>query len=90
MDSISGPTLGCVLGIFISLFKGGVITQYYGGYDSKNAYYIACIAAFLGSLSSALVTVTQNLWAITAFIWLLLFFGGALVPILTGSHLYLS
>lgn len=74
--SITGPTIGCII--------GGCLTQRMGGYESPNAIYICFICSVLGCTAAAPVPFITNFWIISLCIWLLLFFGGAMVPPLTG------
>ena len=56
-----------------------------GGYDGKNALSLAFFFALFGCGSSLGVPFTENFWLISVLTWILLFFGGALVPPLTGN-----
>lgn len=78
-DSITGPISGCIL--------AGIITQRVGGYDSFNANYVIFVAAVFGSTSSLLVPHLDNFWVLAGVIWVVLFCGGALVPVITGMIL---
>jgi sugar phosphate permease len=77
--SITGPVLGVVV--------GGNVTTQLGGYNSKRALQL-CIVASLLCLASALPTPFVDSFPIfVALLWFLLFFGGAILPCMTGIML---
>lgn len=74
--SISAPIAGVVV--------GGTVIHHYGGYQSPTALKICCLVSF-GALASALpIPFLYNFYVFFALIWLLLFFGGFIVPVATG------
>jgi hypothetical protein len=46
-----------------------------------------CLSSFLATVSSLPIPFLTNYWAAAANMWLLLFFGGFSLPILTGVML---
>lgn len=64
---------------------GGKSVQRIGGYKNVSAALQLCsyfaAAAVLAAVATAFITI---FWLIMVTIWLLLFFGGAIVPVLTG------
>lgn len=73
---ITSPTLG--------LFFGGVISAKTGGYESKNSIIICFVFALLAGISSIPVPLANNLYLFTFLLWLVLFFGGAILPNIMG------
>lgn len=75
--AITGPPLGAIT-------CGLITTKYLGGYTSKKAIYF-CFFVFLLMIAFAIPTpFVDNVYAVMALIWLLLFFGGGIEPNLTG------
>jgi len=58
-----------------------------GGYNSKNALEICFYFAFFAVLSAYPFPFIPVYYIAVAFLWLLLFFGGTLMPTLTGHSL---
>ena len=63
---------------------GGALLHYTGGYDGENALKISTIEALLASLSGTMIPFLDNFALVLMLLWLLLFFGGSLVPAVTG------
>ena len=77
--SISAPILGVIV--------GGNITTYLGGYLTKNSLYVSCVSAFLCLCCSAPIPFIMNFYVVIVLLWFLLFFGGSILPSLTGIML---
>jgi len=77
--SITGPVLGVVV--------GGNITTKLGGYNSEKAAKICCIAAVFCLGCAIPIPFLDNFIIIAALLWFLLFFGGAILPAMTGMML---
>lgn len=78
--SATGPVMGVLF--------GGWIVDRFGGY--RNAHKTAIIAAILGFIScvcSIACLLVKDLLSFGALMWLLLFFGGAVVPAAVGMSL---
>ena len=78
--SATGPVLGVLF--------GGWVVDRFGGY--RNAHKTAIISAILGLVScvcSIACLLVKDLVAFGALMWLLLFFGGAVVPAAVGMSL---
>jgi hypothetical protein len=73
---ITSPTLGVILG-------GWVISRI-GGYESKHSILVCFIFAIFAGAFSIPVPVVDDLFSFTGYLWLVLFFGGAIVPPMTG------
>lgn len=77
-------TVTCITSPTFGVIAGGLITSKFGGYESKPAILI-CFFLSLGSLISALPTPFINsFYLFIACLWLVLFFGGAVMPNLVG------
>ena len=77
--SITGPVLGVVI--------GGNVTTALGGYNSEKALYLSIIISLMCVLTAAPVAFIDNFVAFIALLWFLLFFGGSVLPCMTGIML---
>jgi hypothetical protein len=77
--SLSAPILGVAV--------GGTILHYSGGYDGENALQINGIEAMLASLCGSPIPFIDSFYVALMLLWLMLFFGGSLVPGMTGIML---
>lgn len=58
-----------------------------GGYDKPEALY-ACVGySLIGTLSGLPIPFLNTFWPVVVLIWIQLFFGGAMVPPVTGIML---
>jgi hypothetical protein len=73
---ITSPTLGVIF--------GGILTSRIGGYESKHSILLCLIFGILAAASSIPVPLVDHIVPFTVYLWLLLFFGGAIVPTITG------
>ena len=73
---ISSPTLGIIL--------GGYTSHLIGGYESKHSIMLCLIFACLAGACSIPVPWVNTLTLFTLTLWVMLFFGGAIMPLLTG------
>ncbi len=74
---ITAPTLGVI--------TGGYLIQRIGGYNDDKAIEVCLKLGYAGLLVSIPIPIVNSLSLFVLFIWLLLFFGGAIVPGLTGN-----
>jgi len=74
--SITGPTLGIVV--------GGALCHYFGGYTKISAAYICVVFGLLGMCCAIPIGFTSNFYIFMPLLWLVLFFGGGVVPIMIG------
>ena len=78
--SATAPVLGVVF--------GGWIVDYFGGYNGpRGCYRTSLIGTVLGTFAVALALPAgffKNFWLVLGCVWLVLFFGGAIVPGATG------
>lgn len=74
--SITGPTSGCGF--------GGYILSKRGGYDSPKAVYLVFIFSIIGIGSALFIPFMDGFFQCATALWLVLFFGGAMMPGLTG------
>ncbi|CAK84475.1 unnamed protein product (macronuclear) [Paramecium tetraurelia] len=77
--SITAPVFGCI--------TGGLIAQKLGGYQRAKSLYVCVLYCSLCCISAAPVPFTETFWFGALCLWLLLFFGGAIVPPLMGIML---
>jgi hypothetical protein len=73
---ITSPTLGVLV--------GGFVSQKLGGYENNRTIYLVWILALLAGVSSFPIYWADNLIFFTAILWVVLFFGGAMLPPITG------
>jgi MFS family permease len=73
---LTSPTLGILI--------GSSIINYQGGYESKNSILICLISSTLSAICTIPAPFTTNIYTFTLCLWLVLFFGGAIVPPLNG------
>ena len=74
--SITGPTSGVVI--------GGTILDRIGGYTGKGALDFCLFFGALACLSALPVPFLNNFMVICWLLWLVMFFGGALMPAVIG------
>lgn len=74
--SLTAPILGVTC--------GGILLHYTGGYDGEQALRIATMEAILASVSATPIPFMNTYNYAIALLWLVLFFGGSLVPAVTG------
>ena len=77
--SITGPVLGVVI--------GGNVTAYLGGYNSKKSLRVANVIACLCFVVAAPIAFINSFPLFIGLLWLLLFFGGSILPCMTGIML---
>jgi len=77
--SITGPTSGVVI--------GGTILDRLGGYTGKGALDFCLICGTFASLSAIPVPFLNHFMSICVLLWLVMFFGGALMPAVIGIML---
>jgi MFS family permease len=75
--SITAPTVGVLIGGFVT-------TTCIGGYTNKRALTVCFFVALLASLSALPIPWINNLVGVIICLWLVLFFGGFIMPNLTG------
>lgn len=74
--SITGPTSGCAY--------GGYITNKRGGYDNPTTVYSVFIFATIGIGIAVGFPFVSDFYIAAIMLWMVLFFGGAMMPGLTG------
>lgn len=74
--SVTGPVLGVII--------GGNITTYLGGYSTRRSLQQTLLFTFLCLVFAAPVAFVDNFPVFCTCLWFLLFFGGAILPSLTG------
>jgi len=77
--SITGPVVGVIV--------GGNITTALGGYTTKKSLYATVGMAYMTMFSAVPIPFVNSFEVVVALLWLLLFFGGAILPSCTGLML---
>lgn len=73
---VSSPTLGVIF--------GGFMSTKLGGYESKHSILLCVIFALFACVFSIPVPLVSGVVEFTVFLWFVLFFGGAILPPITG------
>ena len=81
--SITGPTSGCGFGNFIYNLGGWVINKK-GGYENPRTIYYVFLFASLGIGAAVAIPWIDLFLPVAVLLWIVLFFGGAMMPGLTG------
>lgn len=71
----------------VGVIVGGNVTSYLGGYTSKAALKMTIAVSILCLLTAAPIAFLDNFPVFLALLWFLLFFGGFILPCLTGIML---
>lgn len=61
------------------------MTNKLGGYNEPKSIYFIFLASCVGIGSAVLIPFFSNFYVCSSLLWLVLFFGGAMVPGLTGK-----
>ena len=77
ISALTAPTFGVLL--------GGILLDKYGGYTGPHALNICLFFGTMASLTGIPIPFFDDFRLVVAFLWFLLFFGGALMPAVTGS-----
>lgn len=77
LTAISAPTIGVILG-------GVITTKVIGGYTSSKAIYVCLFMGCLASIDAFPIPFVTKFWEFIVLLWFLLFFGGFMMPNLTG------
>jgi MFS family permease len=65
----------------------GPATKYVGGYESNNALRLGLFLAFVSGGVAFPLPFLNDFYPVLMFLWLYLFVGGMLVPLVTGIYL---
>ncbi len=77
-------TIVCITSPTLGLFFGGFISSKTGGYESKHSILLCLIFGLLAGISSIPVPWVDDIFYFTLYLWLVLFFGAAILPNLIG------
>ena len=77
-------TLVCFTSPTSGVLLGGYLINTLGGYEKKNAMVFCLISGSFAAFFAIFVPLTRNIHLFIFFLWLVLFFGGAIVPTMTG------
>lgn len=81
--TVTGPTSGAGFGINC-IYLGGYIINNIGGYDQPEVIYYVFVFCAIGIGSAIIIPFVEGLALICTLLWIVLFFGGAMMPGLTG------
>ena len=76
-----------ILAPVTGLVTGGVVTNYYGGYNSYDTQLLTIIMAWFCTIVTIPIPWVTNFAAFGTLVWLLMFFGAAIMAPLTGMML---
>lgn len=74
--TLSAPTMGMVV--------GGILCHKLGGYRGRKAPALAFYSGAAGFSVALFAPWVQNYYVFVTLLWVMLFFGGGMVPIMTG------
>lgn len=74
----------CVTAPTIGVFVGGIVTHKLGGYQDPKSFSAVILVGFLTTLVGTPIPFVDQYYMITPLLWFLLFFGGFMMPALTG------
>lgn len=77
--SITAPTMGVMV--------GGFICHRLGGYSGEKAIDFCIVFALMASVFAIPIPFFHSFWFVSTCLWLVFFFGGAILPTLTGMML---
>lgn len=72
----SSPTIGVIM--------GGYVVTYLRGYEDKRVYDFSFFLSILTFINAIISLFSRHIFFFIIFTWLTLFFGGAIMPTLTG------
>lgn len=70
----------------MNILKGGCYVNKVGGYNSKSALKVCVKFGALAAICAYPFPFVPFYFFAVTLLWFLLFFGGALMPSLTGNH----
>eukprot|EP00123_Amoebidium_parasiticum_P000947 comp11898_c0_seq1/m.6546 comp11898_c0_seq1/g.6546 ORF comp11898_c0_seq1/g.6546 comp11898_c0_seq1/m.6546 type:complete len:592 (-) comp11898_c0_seq1:164-1939(-) len=85
---VTAFALTCATGPIVGVLCGGLLLDRLGGYQGRQGVELACKMSFLMGIAavgcSYAIIFVESFWWVVGLIWMLLFFGGAIVPAGTG------
>jgi hypothetical protein len=76
---VTAPTSGAI--------ASGPITKYVGGYENPNAMKLALLIGIACGCIAMPLPYFDNFYIVILDLWIYLFMGGLLVPLITGVYL---
>ena len=70
--------------VCLCVYLGGYILNNIGGYDHPQAIYYVFVFSAIGIGSAIIIPFVEGLGLLCTLLWIVLFFGGAMMPGLTG------
>lgn len=85
MELCQWPGLqSAVLMVINMLYLGGYIINKRGGYDNPTTVYVVFVFAAVGIGCAVAIPFVNDFYVAAILLWIVLFFGGAMMPGLTG------
>lgn len=69
---------------YFCFYSGGFILSKRGGYDNPRSVYYVFVFSAIGIGSAIVIPFLDNFYPVAIALWIVLFFGGAMMPGLTG------
>ena len=79
--------IACITGPLSGVLVGGLVTSYYGGYNTKQSRKISLVSSWICLGCAIPIPIVDTLQPFIGFIWLFLFFGGMILPTFIGMML---
>ena len=76
ITTVSAPISGVLI--------GGMATSYCGGYKTQKAHLVSLSAGWICMFCSLPIPLVNTMESFFLFLWLLLFFGGFIIPVVIG------
>lgn len=74
----------CITGPILGIFFGGLIVQNIGGYESKHSILYCIVTLAFAFVATLPLYWMNDIQVIGAIIWILMFCGGSIIPIIMG------
>ncbi len=78
----------CITAPCSGVIIGGTVTHKMGGYSSDRALFVVIFMGTMTSVVGMPIPFVTQYWAVTPLLWLLLFFGGFMMPALIGMTIH--
>lgn len=77
-------TIVCFTSPTLGVFASGYLLNKIGGYEKKNSIVYAVVFSLCASFCAFFVPLVKDIHIFVTLLWLVLFFGGGILPIMTG------
>lgn len=69
---------------YIIFYLGGYVVSKRGGYENPTTVYYVFLFSAIGIGAAVIIPFVDEFYTVTSLLWIVLFFGGAMMPGLTG------